>query len=168
MSDLRLVPTRPDIAEAAYDCLRDLPAENGFENGFFGHTWEQFKQMDVPQMMNSAAGIGLRPEHVPQTYYFLMDGDKAVAMFKVRHRLNDFLREGAGHIGYGVRQSERGRGYATAGLALAVEALRPIIDTDEVYMSVNKNNPASLRVMLKNGAYIHHENVDHYFTRLKL
>ncbi len=168
MSDLRLVPISPAIAEAAYDCLTHLESENGFQNNFYTHTWEQFVAADIPGMMNSAAGIGLRPEHVPQTYCFLMDGDWTVGLFKVRRCLNDFLREGAGHIGYGVRKSERGKGYATAGLALAVEALRPVIDTDEVYMSVNRNNPASLRVMMKNGAYIHHENEDHYFTRIKL
>lgn len=27
----------------------------------------------------------------------------------------------------------------------------------KVYMSVNKDNPANLRVQIKNGAYIHHE-----------
>ena len=36
----------------------------------------------------------------------------------------------------------------------------------EVYMSVNKDNQASLRVQIKNGAYIHHENEKEYFTRV--
>ncbi len=165
---IQLLPMCPEIAEAAWACMQELPPENGFTSIAYGVSWEEFQAVHVKGMMDSAAGIGLRPEYVPQTYYFLMDGEKAVALFKVRHYLNDFLRNGAGHIGYGVRQSERGRGYATAGLALAVEALRPVIDTDEVYMSVDKTNPASLRVMMKNGAYIHHENEDHYFTRIKL
>lgn len=38
----------------------------------------------------------------------------------------------------------------------------------EVYMSVNKDNPASLRVQMKNGAYIHHENETELFTRINL
>ena len=38
----------------------------------------------------------------------------------------------------------------------------------EVYMSVNKDNPASLRVQMKNGAYIHHENETKFFTRINL
>jgi hypothetical protein len=33
-------------------------------------------------------------------------------------------------------------------------------------MSVNKDNPASLKVQIKNGAYIHHENETEYFTRI--
>ncbi len=36
----------------------------------------------------------------------------------------------------------------------------------EIYMCVNKDNPASLRVQIKNGAYIHHENDKKYFTRI--
>ena len=35
-------------------------------------------------------------------------------------------------------------------------------------MSVNKDNPASLRVQMKNGAYIHHENPQEYFTRIRM
>ena len=37
---------------------------------------------------------------------------------------------------------------------------------DELYLSVNKSNPASLRVQLHNGAYIHHEDDEHYYTRI--
>ena len=42
------------------------------------------------------------------------------------------------------------------------------VDEDEAYLSVNKNNPASLKVQQNNGAYIHHENDEEYFTRIKL
>ena len=39
---------------------------------------------------------------------------------------------------------------------------------DEVYMSVYKDNIASLKVQQKNGAYIAGETEDHYLTRIKL
>lgn len=38
---------------------------------------------------------------------------------------------------------------------------------DEIYMSVHKDNPASLKVQLKNGAYIHHEDEKEFYTRVK-
>ena len=91
-----------------------------------------------------------------------------MALFKVRHYLNDALREGSGHIGYGVRRSCRGKGYATRGLALAIEKAREVIPEREIYMSVSRQNPASLRVQLKNGAFIHHEDEKEYYTRIKL
>lgn len=168
MQHLRLIPFSPDIAQAAYACMQELPQENGFSCASYGVTWEEYQATHIQGLLDMAAGINLRPGYVPQICCFLFDGDKAVGLFKVRTRLNDALREGAGHIGYGICQSERGKGYATAGLALAVAYARERIAEDEVYMSVNKDNLASLRVMLKNGAYIHHENEDHYFTRIKL
>ena len=97
----------------------------------------------------------------------LVDEDVYVGVFNLRHCLNDFLREGPGHIGYCISEKYRGRGYATKGLKLTLEKAgqRSI---HEVYMSVNKDNPASLRVQIKNGAYIHHENETEFFTRINL
>jgi len=52
-------------------------------------------------------------------------------------------------------------------LRLTLEIARGIIPEDEIYLSVNKNNPASLRVMQKNGGYIVGENEERYFVRIK-
>ena len=78
------------------------------------------------------------------------------------------LRNGAGHIGYGIRRSCRGRGLAKAGLKLMLDIAAPLIDENEAYLAVKKTNPASLRVMLANGAYIHHEDEEEYYTRIPL
>ena len=42
-----------------------------------------------------------------------------------------------------------------------------IIPEDEIYLSVSKKNPASLRVQMKNGAYIHHEDEKEFYTRIR-
>ncbi len=84
----------------------------------------------------------------------------------MRRALTELLREGAGHIGYSI-ENER-RGLATKGLALALEFARTVVPEDEIYMSVLKDNPASLRVQQKNGAYIHHSDEKQYYTRIKL
>lgn len=89
-------------------------------------------------------------------------------LFHLRHRLTDALRNGSSHIGYGIRDSYRGKGYATEGLRLAIKEARKIIPETEVYLDVNKDNPASLQVQLKNGAYIHHEDEKKYYTRIAL
>ena len=89
-------------------------------------------------------------------------------LFRVRHYLNDALRSGGGHIGYGIRDQYRGRGYATKGLALTIEKARDLVAEDELYLSVHKDNPASLRVQEKNGAYIHHSDEKEYYTRIPL
>ena len=73
-----------------------------------------------------------------------------MGMVRVRHYLNDRLLEHGGHVGYYVRRSERGKGYATAALRLAVEHLRNMGVT-RVLVTVNPENAASIRVIVANG-----------------
>ena len=77
------------------------------------------------------------------------------------------VANGAGHIGYGIKKEFRGKGYAAEGLKLTIEKAWTIIREDGVYMSVRKDNPASLKVQIKNGAYIHHEDEQEFYTRIK-
>ena len=51
-------------------------------------------------------------------------------------------------------------------LRLAIEAARKIIPEDEIYLRVRKDNIASQKVMLNNGAYIAGEDENHLFMRI--
>ena len=104
---------------------------------------------------------------VPETEFFLWEDNKIVGWFRIRHWLTEKLANGAGHIGYGIRKEFRGKGYASLGLKLTLEKARQMIREDEIYMSVHKDNPASLKVQMKNGAYIHHEDEQEIYTRIK-
>lgn len=155
--------------EKEYLFTTEQPAdENGFTNKYEGVSREEFEKVALPRLINNSKGIDLPEGHVPGTEFFLWEDDEIVGLFRIRHELNDFLREGAGHIGYGIKKEYRGKGYATKGLALTIEKAKEIIKEDEIYMSVHKDNPASLQVQLKNGAYIHHEDDKEYYTRIKL
>ncbi len=155
-------------AEKEFDFITNTPKEeNGFTNPAAGCTWEDFSEKILPGYLRSAEGIGLAAGHVPQTTFFLWEDNEIVGLFRIRHCLTEALAKGAGHIGYGIRKEYRGKGYATEGLRLTVEKAWEIIREDEIYLSVNKNNPASLRAQLANGAYIHHEDEVEYYTRIK-
>ena len=155
--------------EKEYLYITSLPEdENGFTNPNVGISKEEFENIVLPRMLNHSKGIDLPQGYVSCTEFFLWEDDEIVGLFRIRHELNDFLRESAGHIGYGIKKEYRGKGYATKGLALTIEKAREIIKEDEIYMSVHKDNPASLQVQLKNGAYIHHEDDKKYYTRIKL
>ena len=52
--------------------------------------------------------------------------------------------------------------------APAIEEAREMVPENELYLSVGKENLASLRAQLKNGAYIHHQDGEKYYTRIKL
>ncbi len=149
--------------------ITELPVnENGFTNSYHGISKEEFYTETIYQIINHSEGKDLPDGYVPETYFFLWDEDNIVGLFRIRHFLNDFLRNGAGHIGYGIHPDYRGKGYATKGLALAIEEAKRIIPEDEIHMSVNINNIASFRVQEKNGAYLHHSDELEHYTRIKI
>lgn len=163
---MRLIPLWEADLEKAYALQENfLPDENGFTNPAFGYSLEEFRDY-VRKRRGNSQGKELPEGFVPDTVYVLENGaGDYVGIFNLRHHLTDALRQGPGHIGYGIRREFRGRGYASAGLALALEKARQIVPEEEIYLSVNKTNPASLRVQLKNGSRIHHEDESHYYTR---
>lgn len=164
---MELKALAPEDAKAIWKALQEIPPENGLENECFGMSFERFVTEMIPRRLAYSRGEGLKPGRVPDTWYFLWDEGKIVAWFKFRHYLTEGLAAGGGHIGYGVCQSARGRGYASKGLNLMLEKAWAVVPEDEIYMSCNKDNPASLRVQLKNGAYIHHKTENEFFTRIK-
>ena len=165
---LTMRPIAIEDVAAVYACMQDLPEENGFINQAYGMTYEAFVNEFLPQCEKFAKGVELPMGYVPSCCYILFEDEMAVGVFKLRPVMNDVLRRGSGHIGYGIRRSYRGRGLGKAGLALLLQIAAPLIDEDEAYLSVNKTNLASLRVMLANGAYIHHEDEEKYYTRIPL
>ena len=60
----------------------------------------------------------------------------------------------------------RGHGYGTTGLNLTLDIARGIVPEDEIYLRVNKDNIASQKVMLKNGARMTGEDKSHFFMRI--
>jgi predicted acetyltransferase len=71
---------------------------------------------------------------------------------RLRHRLSERLWQDGGHIGYDIRPSERGKGYATKMLELVLEKARER-GLPWVLLTVDPSNVASIRVMEKNGAH---------------
>lgn len=162
---MELVRVQDSDYRKTYELYMSFPEnENGYMNNVYGYSYEQFLEW-IEKKRNWSLGKNLPEGFVPDTTYVLVDEDVYVGVFNLRHCLNDFLREGPGHIGYCISKKYRGKGYATKGLELTLTKARQMC-IHEVYMSVNKDNPASLRVQIKNGAYIHHENEKEYFTRV--
>ena len=154
-------------AKAVYAFVREIPAdENGFTNKWHGCDWDTFMEKALPEMLDYAMGKNLPEGFVPETFYFLWNDDGIVGEFRIRHYLCDSLRVGAGHIGYYIGKEYRGKGYAKEGLRLTLLKAKEIVPEEEIYLRVNKNNPASLRVQLHNGGYIEGEDEKSYFVRI--
>ncbi len=153
--------------EKEWQFVKDMPAdENGLTNEWPGIGRASFEDTALPEMIREAVGLNLPGWMVPETYLFLWDDETIVGQFRIRHFLNEALREGAGHIGYYIAPDFRGKGYGTLGLKLTLEAARKIVPEKDFYLRVNKDNPASLQVMKNNGGRIVSENADKYFVRI--
>jgi len=144
-----------------------LPAdENGLTNPYHSVPYDEYVGIVLPKLISYEHPVGMPDWFVPETYYYLWDGDRLVGEFRIRHYLTEALRNGAGHIGYSIRKDMRGKGYGTAGLKLTLEIARGIVPENEIYLRVNKDNIASQKVMLKNGARITGEDESHFFMRI--
>ncbi|WP_330577824.1 GNAT family N-acetyltransferase [Alkaliphilus pronyensis] len=100
----------------------------------------------------------MREGLVPATTYLAIstDDSRLVGMLDIRHRLNDYLINFGGHIGYSVRKTERNQGYATEMLALGLLQCKKL-GIKRVLITCNKNNIASAKTILKNGAMLENE-----------
>lgn len=81
--------------------------------------------------------------------FVLIVEQKIVGAVNVRYGLNDFLRNKGGHVGYGVRKSQRGKGYATKLLEYALKELREA-SVEKALVTCDGNNHASAQVILHN------------------
>lgn len=157
-------------AKKEYDLFQNLKSANGFMNDYEGMSYDEFVNVAIPSRIKASQGIDLKEGHVPDTFFLLWEDDKIIGLFKIRHYLNEGLRNGSGHIGYGILPQYRRQGYCTKGLALAIKECCRLMpdDEDEIYLSCYKYNVGSLKAMLNNGAYIHHEDDEEYYTRIKV
>jgi len=98
---------------------------------------------------------------VPDSTYFCLDTDRNifVGAVNVRHYLNENLLKAGGHIGDGIRPSERGKGYGTEMIALALSECDKL-GIKNVLMCCDKNNVASARTIIKNGGILENEVTD--------
>ena len=164
-TELRKINLRDAVAQWEY--VTALPAdENGLTNEFHGVSFEEYREKVLPRMISWEHPADMPDWFVPETFYYLWDEGRLVGEFRIRHYLTPALRDGAGHIGYSIRKEERGKGYGTQGLKLTLQIAKTIVPEDEIYLRVNKDNIASQKVMLRNGAYLAGEDETHLFLRI--
>ena len=95
---------------------------------------------------------------VPDTTLFCLDKERDifVGAVNIRHRLNEHLLLTGGHIGDGVRPSERRKGYATAMIGLALNECKKL-GIDRVLMCCDKENIGSAKSITRNGGVLENE-----------
>ncbi len=145
---LRLRPLRPDD-EAAFRAAHEQMAAEEFPFGLLlepGRTWEEYLRI----LADHRAGVNLPDGWVPSTFLVADLDGQVVGRVSIRHRLNDFLRDEGGHIGYGVLPAYRRRGHATEILRQALVIARSV-GIDRVLVTCDDDNIGSIRAIESGG-----------------
>ena len=97
---------------------------------------------------------------VPDSTFFALDEERNILLgaVNIRHYLNEALLLNGGHIGDGIRPSERLKGNATQMIGLALEECRKL-GLDKVLMVCDKENIGSAKSIMKNGGVLENEIV---------
>lgn len=120
-----------------------------------------FMADDVTSPEGFAAWVGMlldaetAPEKdgiVPCTYLWITEGPRYVGAIAFRHHLTSALLNSGGHIGYGIRPSDRRRGAATWALRALLSRLAAQGELggalpDRVLLTCDDENSASIRTI---------------------
>lgn len=105
----------------------------------------------VQSLLDAEKGENLPANWVPDsTYWLINQNDRVLGAVNIRHRLTEKLFQTGGHIGYGIRPSERRRGYATKLLALSLEIVKEF-EISKVLVVCDETNIGSTKTILNNG-----------------
>lgn len=95
---------------------------------------------------------------VPDSVFFCLDTNRNmfVGAVNIRHYLTSSLLFTGGHIGDGIRPSQRRKGYATAMIGLALEECRKL-GIPWVLMTCDRDNIGSAKSIRNNGGILENE-----------
>ena len=136
--------------EKILEMLADFEAAGSRQDGFFGGV--DFVYEDWLETIQLAeAGLSLPEGFVPyiQLISFAADG-QAVGFLNLRLRLNDYLLQEGGHIGYSIRPYARGKGLAKEQLRQGLQVAKSK-NIKRVLVTCDGDNGASRAVILANG-----------------
>lgn len=122
--------------------------------------WVIFKN-DISDFDKYLEGLDVDEEingYAPYSTFFCIDEDRnrLVGAVNIRHYLTSNNCITGGHIGDGIRPSERRKGYATAMISLALVECKKL-GIDRVLMTCDKDNIASATSIIRNGGVLENE-----------
>ena len=142
--------------------LREFRQSGSLINGMGElHKYEDYDKW-LKMTLDYHEGKNVSDNWVRSSEYFFIRkrDDKIIGMTGIRHELNAFLiRTGYGHIGYGIRPSERRQGYATKILELALGKCGQL-GISEVHVGCLEDNIGSKKVIQRNGGVFYQKLIN--------
>ncbi len=122
-------------------------------------SYSNFEEM-IAYLTSLNEGINLLSGQVScSTFWLIRNDGKVIGVTNIRHKLNKHLIEHGGHIGYGIRPSERKKGYGTIILKLSVIQAKKL-GILKIRITCDDNNIASEKIILKNNGVFDSKVVD--------
>ena len=149
-------PSQTD-KEAILDMMTEFEREKSSHDGGFWNPDNFVYEEWLEENLQAEAGLNIPENWVPAIQ--LVSFDEAG---HARLRLNDYLLEKGGHIGYSIRPSERGKGYAKESLRQGLQIAKEK-NIHRVLLTCSIKNPASRVVILANGGQL--EDIRHETER---
>ena len=144
---------RPRLAdkETVLEMMAEFEQTQSAHDGGFWNANNFVYEEWLKNNQDHEMGINLPEGWVPdiQLVAFSIDG-QAVGFLNIRLCLNDFLLEEGGHIGYSIRPSERGKGYAKESLRQGLQVAKEK-NIKKALVTCSTENPASRAVIVANG-----------------
>jgi predicted acetyltransferase/broad specificity phosphatase PhoE len=105
----------------------------------------------VQFLRDNEEGSNLPAGWVPDSTFWLINQDKRLlGVVNIRHQLTQDLSNRGGHIGYGIRPSERRKGFATKLLSLSLEKANEL-GIKKALVVCDEDNTGSYKTIIKNG-----------------
>ncbi|OFO01739.1 GNAT family N-acetyltransferase [Streptococcus sp. HMSC070B10] len=147
---------RPTIVdrEAVLDMMAEFEQTQSAHDGGFWDVEDFSYEEWLEGNRNKEMGIGLPENRVPSIQFVLFgESGRALGFLNLRLRLNEGLLNYAGNIGYSIRPSERGKGYAKESLRQGQQVAKEK-NIKKALVTCSVNNPASRAVILANGGIL--------------
>lgn len=163
MEGLKLVRPTKEYQEQAYEYVYEFVKYNSQIHGigsldkYMGNYDEWLSKVEFNRNMIP----GAVPGRVPSEIFFLVreSDNKLLGTIDIRLMLNEYLLNYGGHIGYGVRPTERRKGYNSYQLYLALKfCLEKGIE--KVLITCNKENIGSAKSIMKAGGVLENEVIE--------
>ena len=147
---------RPRLADKAtvLEMMVEFEKSQSAHDGGFWDTENFVYEEWLETNMQKEMGINLPENRVPSIQLVSFDDvGRALGFLNLRLRLNEDLLNYAGHIGYSIRPSERGKSYAKETLRQGLQVAKEK-NIKKALVTCSVNNPASRAVILANGGLI--------------
>ena len=137
----------------------DLNGTGGMDKCLEGMSYEDWLiRLDNMRDEEYAKSINRCPG---ETFFLIRkDDNKLIGMLNIRHKLTEAMLEFAGHIGYGIRPTERQKGYNKINLYLGLIKAHEDFGLDRVMLGCAADNLGSDKTIKALGGVLEKSEID--------